>query len=255
MAKENQTIPPEVQELTPERKAYREYVKERYPDNVPENDDGWPELEDRYAADSEEMLSKYKDSEQLIQEMVTLYPEFGGMILDIAVNKMPPRAAIAKYFAQEDLVPQEGDEDYAAYQEAYNERKGKVEARTNTEKELMANQEQTISNIDTFCESKGYDEAKKAALLDYIETAFNDLLMKKVTPETLEAFDRAMNYDADIKTAEEVAAVNAKNEVIEAKTAEEKPGDGIPMASGAGSMQKAKKENEFFQNVGKRKGI
>ena len=255
MAKENQTNPPEEQEMIPARKVYREYIKERYPDNVPENDDGWPELEDRYAADSEDMLSKYKDSEQLIQEMVTLYPEFGGMILDIAVNKMPPRAAIAKYFAQEDLVPQEGDEDYSAYQEAYNERKGKIDARANTENELMANQEQTIKNIDDFCAAKGYDETKKAALLDYIENTFNDLLMKKVTPETLEAFDKAMNYEADLKTAEETAAINAKNEVIDAKTAKANPGDGVPMAAGSGTMQVGKKENEFFKNVGKRRGI
>ena len=255
MAKENQTISPQEQEDMPARKAYREYVKKRYPENIPENDDGWPELEDRYAADTEAMLTKYKESENLIQEMVTLYPEFGGMILDIAVNKMPPRAAIAKYFAQEDLIPKEGDEDYSAYQEAYNERKGKNEARINTENELMANQEQTIKTIDDFCAAKGYDEVKKTALLDKIETTFNDMLMKKVTSETLEAFDKAMNYEEDMKIAGETAAINAKNEAIEAKNAEDKPGDNVPMATGTGTMQGGKKENKFFENVGKRRGI
>ena len=236
------------------RKRYRDYVRERYADRVPESEDGWPELEDLYAEESENMLGRYKESENMMQEAITMYPELGAMILDITINKIPLSVALAKHFSIDDIKPMEGDEDYSEYQKAYDERKSRLEARTKLEAEFLANQEQTIKDIDAYAEKKGYSEEEKNALLDFIETSFSNMMMKKLTPKMIEDYDRAMHYEDDIKSAEEIATINAKNEKIAASASEAIPGDNIPLPK-VGSQKPEKEENKFFKGVGERKRI
>lgn len=244
-------------EEMPPQKSYRDRIKERYPDNIPENDDGWPELENRYATEMEDQLGSYKEAEQVMQEVVTAYPEMAGMLYDIAVNHVPPRVALAKYFSQEDLIPQEGDDDFEAYKSAYEERKANAGKRSAWEKEMQANQEETIKNIDKYCAAKGYDEAKKTELLDFMESAFSDLLLKKVSPAILEAFDKAMNYDADMAAAKSNGVIEGKNAAIEVKRKDVPVDDGVPQPVNTGSMEPAplKQKNSLFDGMRERKGI
>ena len=236
----------------------REKIKARYPDDDPRSEEDWMALEDRYAEDVEGTLGKYKDSEMTLQEVMTAYPELAMILNDIVNNKMPVRAAIAKHFSQEDLISQEGDDDYDAFTSAYNERVESAKKRSALDKEIDANQEESMATIDAYCAEKGHSEQQKEELLAFINDTFQDLLMKKVTKPILDAFNKAMTYDKDIETATKVGEVSGRNTAIEAKKAKEKVvDDGVPTLSKGGSIAEKEigRNQRLFGDIGKRKGI
>lgn len=254
MEEENQKEAP-VMELTGTRKR----LKERYPEAEPADDAGWEELGNRYMDETDAEIGKYKDSESQMSELIAIYPEFGELVYNMVENKMPLRAAIAKLFSQEELIPQEGDDDYESFKSAYNERveaKGKKDAQT---KEIEENEKKSMDNIDQFAQSKGLSEEQKEQLIDLINNHFNELLFKRITPEMLEGFYKQMSFDTAVSDAEKVGEIKGRNANIEAKRAKEKQkenGDGLPNPGGGGAMKKEERtrERNFF-DVGERKGI
>jgi hypothetical protein len=256
---EAQESPMETTEAPMTLRKYREMIKARYPDENPQTDEEWADLEDRYAEETEGVISNYKDSEMTLNEVMTAYPELASILHDIVVNKLPVRAAIAKHFEQEDLIPQEGDPDYPEFDAVLKEKQGAKEKKSALDKEIEDNMDQSIKSIDAFCEQKGYDDTQKQTLLDFIESTFQDLLMKKVTENILDAFNKAMSYDKDLAMAEEAGEIKGKNTAIEAKMAkvDEQMGDGIPDISKGGTMREVEPGvvQKHFGDIGKRKGI
>jgi len=241
-----------------EMRKLREKIKARYPDENPQSDEEWYALEDRYAEDVEGELGKNKESAMTLHEVMLAYPELAMILHDIVVNKLPVRAAIARHFSQEDLISQEGDDDYEAVNTAYNERVANAKKREEIDKEIEANQEATIATIDSYCEKKKYSEEQKTGLLDFINDTFQNLLMKKCTEPIIEAFDKAMNYDTDIAQATEVGEINGKNASLETKIAKEKVvDDGVPTPGKGGPIKEVEvgKNTRIFGDIGKRKGI
>lgn len=246
---------PEAQ--APTLRKYREKIKARYPDEDPQSEDDWMKLEDRYAEEVEGSLGQYKDSEMTLQEVMTAFPEFAQMLYDIVANKMSPRAAIAKHYSQEDLIPQEGDDDYEAYQTAYSEKLDKGKRRQELDKQIDANQDASINTIDEFCEEQGMSEDEKTALLDMINSTFQKMLEKIIDKPMLQGYLKMMTYEKDIASAAEAARIEGKNEAIEikkAKDAESVAGDGVPQPVRGGEIRPEQKKS-FFDGVGKRKGI
>jgi hypothetical protein len=244
----------------PKTRRLREQIKARYADSNPETEEQWTELEDRYADEVEGELGKYKESETTMQEVVQANPELGQLLFDVVINKLPLRVAIAKSIASEDLVPREGDDDYEAYQKAYNERLEGAKKMSALEKQIEANQEASIARIDKFAEEKGLSEEQKNTLLDNIDREFIKILNKEVSPELLEAFYRNLVFDEEMKAAEEAGKIKARNEAIDQKKTKENAenlGDGIPRSEGKGvnTEKSTKKQNEFFSGIKTRKGI
>lgn len=243
----------------PQMRKYQESMKSRYPDEYdPASNE--PDMLDKYSTDLETEVGRYKESEMTLQEIITAYPEFAQMLFDIVVSKVPPNVAIAKHFSQEDLIVPEGAEDYEGYQAALKERTEKAERKSALDKEIEANQDATIAAIDSFCESKGYDDAAKDKLLDFINDTFQEMLMKKVTEPILIAFDKALNHDSNIAEAEQVGELRGKNANIELKKAKDssvKAGDGVPMfgkGNGEADVPEVRK-NKLFGDIKERKGI
>ena len=236
----------------------REKIKARYPDQDPQSEEDWFALEDKYAEDVEEVLAKYKESEMTLHEVMMAYPELAMILNDIVANKLSVKVALAKHYSQEDLIPQEGDDDYEASMTAYNEKLEKAKKRSEIDKEIEANQDASIVAIDAYCESKGYSEEQKTKLIDFINDTFQDLLMKKVTEPILQAFDKAMNYDTDIAQAAQAGEINGKNANINTKIEKEKIiDDGVPAPGKGGPIKEVEmgKNARIFADIGKRKGI
>lgn len=257
MEKETEKTDVEVQpvELTGSRKR----LKERYPDVDPVDDAGWEELNSRYMDEMDAEIGKYKDSELKMTELISVYPEFGELVFNMVEGKMPLRAAIAKVFSQEDLIPQEGDDDYEAYKKAYGDRveqKGKRDAQT---KEIEENEAKSMETIDQFAADKGLSDEQKESLIEIINNHFTELLYKRISTEMLEGFLKQMSFDTAVADAEKVGEIRGRNENIEAKMAKEKEktkGDGLPNAGGGGvlNVDKKPKPRSFF-DIEERKGI
>lgn len=246
---------PEVQ--APTLRKYREKIKARYPDEDPQSEEDWQNLEDKYADEVEGTLGQYKESEMTLQEVMTAFPEFADMLYDIVVNKMSPRAAIAKHYNQEDLIPQEGDDDYEAYQTAYSEKLEKGRKRQDYDKQIEANQDATVQNIDEFCEDQGLSEEQKDELFELINSSFQKMLEKNIDKQMLHGFLKMLTYEKDIADAKEAGRIDGKNTAIEIAKAKEENnavGDGVPQPIKGGEIRPEQKPS-FFSGVGKRKGI
>lgn len=261
--KENEVLPVEEipkEDSTKAMRKYREKIKARYPDANPQTDDEWLDMEDKYAEEVEGMLSQNEADSQVIKEVMMAYPELAMFLNDLFVNKLPLRAAIAKHFAQEDLIPQEGDDDYEVHKKASQERLETVKKREAMDKEIEANQDASISAIDSYAEKNGYSEEQKNGLLDFINDTFQELLMKKISENILSAFDKAMNYDNDVTSAAQAGEVSGKNAAIELKKGkvnEAMAGDGVPILGKGGAIEEKEigRNQRLFGDIGKRKGI
>lgn len=242
-----------------ELKGTRKRLKDRYPEEEPADDDAWEGLYNRYMDESEAELGKYKNAEGKMTELCNIYPEFAELVYNMLENKMPLRAAVAKVFAQEDLIPQEGDDDYEAYKKAYEERVKGVKARDSQTKEIEANESKSIETIDVFCQEKGLTEEQKEELIRLINDHFTELLYKRISPEMLEGFLKQMNFDTAIQEAEKVGEIKGKNANIEAKRVNERKnesGDGLPDSGGGGKLNVVPKPKaKSFFDLPERKSI
>lgn len=231
----------------------------RYPGEPPADAAGWEEIFGRYMDDSEAEMGKYKEAETQMTELCKVYPEFAAVVYELVENRLPFRAAVAKVFSQEDLIPQEGDEDYEAYRAAYAERLEGVKKREAQTREIDANEAKSVETIDRFCEEKGLDDEQKEQLIDVINDHFTELLYKRISPEMLEGFLKQMSYDDAVTEAEKAGLIRGRNEQIEAKRRREHAaadGDGLPGAGGGGALQPAEKiRKRSFFDLPERRGI
>ena len=217
----------------------RRMVKEKYPDFNPTDESEWDAKEDEYAEEMAAYNKDYHDAESKLDEIIGTDPELADVLNDMVVNKVPFRVAIAKHYSQEDLIPVEGEEDFGAYQSAYNERVAKKAARDARDAEIAKNEEESLAAIDAFAEEKAMDEEAKKNFIGFINDIFDQMLYKKLTAEILGAFYNAMNHDADVASATEAGEIAGRNENIEAQIANEEAaaeGDGLPEIEKGGAV-------------------
>lgn len=249
----------ETTEEAPEAEAPKttnDRLRERYPDANPEDDAGWEELRKRYMDDTEA-------TEKEIDDLISSDVDLARVLSDMLVNKQPFRAALAKNIDVASLTPQEGDDDYEAWDKAYNERVAQNKQMVARQQEIDANEVESFDNIDKFCAEKGYDDKTKDAIVDYINEVFDAIVMKKITPELLERMDKARTYDSAVRDAELKGEVKGRNANIEAQRVEEmehEEGDGIPVprVSGSSVVQPAEQPKphsmeSFMRGIGENK--
>lgn len=237
----------------------RQRLKQRYPDETPGDTGGWDQVYNRYMDDTDAELGYYKEAECRLNELCQVYPEFAEVVREMTAGQLPFRAAVAKVFALEDLIPQEGDEDYDAYHAAYGERLAQVKKRGEQSREIEDNEAKSLETIDLFCEEKGLADEEKESLIGIINDHFTELLYKRVSPEMLEGFLKQMSFDTAVTEAAKAGEIRGRNEKIEAKRAQERAlaaGDGLPGIGGGGAVSPADapRRRNFFE-LPERKGI
>lgn len=242
-----------------ELSGWRVRLKERYPELDAEDGAALDAACERYMTESESELGRYKEVEGQLTELCRVYPEFAELVYNMVTNKMPLRAAVAKVFSEEDLIAQDGDDDYDAYRKAYQERTESVKKRDARTQEIEANEAKSIETIDTFASEKGLSEEEKDGLTELINEHFTELLYKRITPEMLEGFLKQMSFETAVSAAEKTGEIRGKNQKIEALRVKEKSivaGDGLPVAGGGGPLNPVvKPQNRNFFDLPQRKGI
>ena len=235
----------ETSEVGTSKPRFRDRVSALYPDMAMETEDDLDAAYNRFADEREEELSGIKDNMQIIEDMMSADEDLRAVLTDMIVNKTPFRAAINKFLTPEDLTPLPTDDDYEAVNKAYNERLEKGKAQASMIEQINKNEEQTYKDFEAFIAEKGYSEEQAQKLNDTIGDVFENLLYKKITPEMLEMFSKAMNYDADIAKATSEGEIKGRNASIEAKrvASEANKGDGIPSIVGGGA-ESGSKDND-----------
>lgn len=260
----NETAESNMEQTTQkEERRLRKGLMSKYPDFNAQTDEEWSAKEDEYYGEVEDELNTFKAAEAELGDVVRANPELANVLNDMAVSKMPFRAALAKYFSQEELIPVDGDDDYEAYEKSYNERLEKSKAREAKDQEMLANEAQSLDAIDAFAQENGLDEEGKTQLIEYINTFFLDMLNKKISPEMISMFNNAINYDGDVAAAKEAGEIKGRNAKIEAQIQEEEDrqkDDGIPDVSKGAEVKDDDKQGEYDHNgifdfMGKRKRL
>lgn len=241
----------------------RKSLKTKYPDFNADTEEEWAAKEDEYYGEVEDELNTYKLAEEQLGDVIKANPELANVLNDMATNRMPFRAALAKYFSQEDLIPVDGDDDFEAYEKSFNERLEKAKSREAKDKEMLKNEQESLDAIDAFAQEQKIDDEGKKKLIEYINTFFEDMLYKRISPDMISMFYNAINYDDDIAAAKEAGEVKGRNAKIEAQIKEEQDrekGDGIPDSNKGGNMEDEPNDegldhNGIFDFMGKRKRI
>lgn len=245
--------------LPVELTGWRVRLKERYPEVDAADSVALDEACERYMAESEAELSKYREVEGKLTELCQVYPEFAELVYNMVSGKMPLRAAVARVFSEEDLIPQDGEDDYEDYRKAYRERLDGMKKRDAQTKEIDDNEAKSIETIDLFCKEKGMTEEQEDELIGVINDHFTELLYKRISPEMLEGFLKQMSFDAAVAEAEKMGEIRGKNERIEAKRMKERAdvaGDGLPGAAGGGPLNPVMKpQARSFFDLPERRGI
>lgn len=244
------------------KRTANERLRERYPDSDPQTDEDWEGLRNRYMDDSEASEKERADFEAEVNDLIASDKDLALILNDMLVNKLPFRAALARSVDLEGLTPQQGEDDYEAWDKAYKERIDQNRKMAERQKEIDSNEEKSFENIDKFCQERGYDEDAKNAIVDFINEIFDSIVMKNVSPELLAKIDKARTYDSAVRDAALEGEVKGRNANIEAQRVEEmekEEGDGIPAPRAASSTPLSPKEDpdkgrftveDFWSGVG-----
>lgn len=240
---ENKTIP------QPQPK-WRERLHTRYPDRAFETDEDWDNAAEEAFAEDEAKMGEYAENDRLINECISADKDLSVIISKMIVDKVPFRIAADGYLT----APKPGDDDWDYYQKSHEERLELGRQLQEQGREKIKNEAETYKAIDTYCESKGYDDTAKDEFIAFINEFYNSLSMKKISIEMLETLDNARTHDKDVKEAFEDGLIEGRNENIEAKQEKEtaaQAGDGIPHFSGAGETpdEDKKPRRSFFADI------
>lgn len=238
-----------------EKPTYRERLQGRYPDMPAQTDEDFAAMSEKYLDDTESELSRYRDSEAAVSELIKSDPEFEAIVTDMLVNGLPFRVAVVKNIPIEDLTPQEGDDDYQGWQQAKSQRLEKAAKMAAQQKEIAENEVASSKLFNDYVQEKGMSEAEQEEFLSIINDALFALLYKKIDRKFLDLCYKGSRFDKAVEEAEQVGETNGRNAAIEAKKAasdNKAQGDGIPgSAGGAGAMapQRKVKRNPFFDGL------
>lgn len=233
---------------------YRDRLKAKYPDMAAQTDEDYNIMSEKYFDDTEAEMTRYRDSEKAVSDLIESDPEFKAIVSDMLVNGMPFRVAIAKHINPEDLVYNEEDDNYDNWQKAKQDRLDRAARYAEMQKEIANNEIETSRIFNEFCEEKSIPEEERDAFLQIINDNLIGLLYKKVDKKFLELCYKGSTYDKAVEQAAKEGEINGRNQKIQAEKAKidkEIAGDGLPNPSGKQTTQEKEKpkKDPFFKGM------
>lgn len=198
-------------------------------------------------------LDNTASGDSVIGEILAEYPELYAIIQDLDAGK-PFEVALAANVDVEDLKPLEGDEDYAAYEEARNSRNSRKQKAAEHKARFDSNREESLQILQDYFAEKTMDEKAGEAFANYIDGMITDYLDGKVTRDFLDVFYRGMHYGEDVEAAREAGAIDAKNARIDAereKRSTQTDGMPSPGSAIANPTASAMEEDDLFAEIGR----
>lgn len=233
----------------PNRTAFSKRFSKRH------SDVDFEDKEARYAAmnDDADTLGKYEESGQALSKMLDNNKWLAAMVLDSTKKGMHPFEWMAsqgidiKAALEDDELGKKVADQITKYQE-------KVAEQEKHGEELMKNLQKSREALDKL----GLSDDEANDLYGKVWGVIADAEEGNIYAETWKLFQNAYNYDSDISSARDEAAMQARNEKIQNKV-KSSESEGIPpslSSSGAGNKpattaktQKKSKTSEFFDGL------
>ncbi len=233
----------------PNRTAFSKRFSKRH------SDVDFEDKEARYAAmnDDADTLGKYEESGQALSKMLDNNKWLAAMVLDSTKKGMHPFEWMAsqgidiKAALEDDELGKKVADQITKYQE-------KVAEQEKHGEELMKNLQKSREALDKL----GLSDDEANDLYGKVWGVIADAEEGNIYAETWKLFQNAYNYDSDISSARDEAAMQARNEKIQNKV-KSSESEGIPpslSSSGTGNKpataaktQKKSKTSEFFDGL------
>jgi len=233
----------------PVKHKYADRLAKAYPGKQFSSDQEYEDAHEDYVKD----LEGYKERGTIAnQKLVALFeaePQIADVITSmIAGDTM--RSALARHIGAEDLVPEEGDPDYAKWDENNKQRLARIENTNKFNQEFNDNLEFSRQSVEAFAEENNLKPEEAEKILTEFDDMLKDIFRGKITKETLAKIVRAVKHDEAVKEAKEEGIIAGKNEAVKAVVEKETPKtDGIPVVGKTGDVQEVEEEEKVPDEV------
>lgn len=233
---------------TVKKHRYHDRLTEAYPDRKFENDQEYETALDELLNDLDSYKKRGVEANRKLLGLFEASPEVAEVVSDMVAGATF-RQALARHISPEDLTPQEGDPDYAGWEENVKERQKKADDRRAFEEDYATNLELTKKNAEEFLSENEMSEEDAKQFIDYLDAILSDAYKGMVSKETLTLVQKARSYEDDIAKAKEDGEISGRNSKIVAEKEEsKKEGDGLPDITGSDPENKEKK-GHFLDSV------
>ncbi len=241
-----QAVPADNVEERPNRKAFSQRFSKRH------SDIDFEDKEARYAAmnDDADMLGKYEESGQALSKMLDSNKWLAAMVLDSTRKGMHPFEWMAsqgidiKAALEDEELSKKVADQITKYQE-------KVAEQEKHSEELTKNLQKSREELDKL----GLPDDEANDLYAKVWGIIADAEEGNISADTWKLFMNAYNYDSDISSARDEAAMQARNEKIQNKM-RSSSSEGLPPSlstSGNGNKpsepKKSGKKSSFFDGL------
>jgi len=217
---------------------FAERIKAKYPERDYSNPDEVHNASMEGYDAEHERLKKVIESNKAIADRMMADPKAAAALSEFMSGKPLP-AALKKYFTDDELSMNEGEDGYAEYLAAQQERALKDAESKQAQQEFADNFEKSHEEIAAYAEETGRTEEEMTQFLDDVQKTFFDPLLKGQWGKAfLVMCDKAMSHDKDVEVAQEVGRVSGKNEKIVDRKKERTAG-GLPDAGAGGGAANA----------------
>lgn len=216
------------------REMMLERLQNRYPDKDFSDDEAiFGQISDDVDEVDKE-LAGYKEREKAFSDMFTSDPRSAHFITSWREGENPVIAFVRRFGKDiKDVI--EDPEWQKEVEEADKEFVARVAKEKEFDELYEKNNEESIAVLDKFKKERGLSNEQMGAVVALLNGLFNDMIVGKITAESLDMALKAINHDSDVEVANQEGLVQGKNTKVEEKLRKPKGGDGMPSLAGSGS--------------------
>lgn len=222
----------ENQEVKSKRDTFAERLRKKYPDKEFADDEAmFGQINDDYD-DYDKKIDQYKKDEQSISDMFASDPRSAKFISEWAEGG-DPAMILVKMFGEDNIKDAIEDPEKAeAFAAANKEYLDRVSENKKYEEEYKKNLQVTVDNLDKIQKKHGLTDEQVDEMMEKWANMISDGVNGLATDDVLEGLLKSMNYDKDVKKADEEGEVRGRNTRIEEKLRKKNKGDGMPQLDG-----------------------
>lgn len=254
----NDTEVTETLEETPTEKKPRELFYERVRTNFPEGK--YDEDEDEYFRnamqmfdDSDNAMNVVRENNEKLFKRLESDPSAAAALAEF-IDGTPLPVALRRYFTDEELSAQEGDDYFESYKKAGEERDAHKKEVNDYIEKIKANSTESEKNFKEYAEENGLTPEESEKMWEFYQNLMNEMSSGMISKDFLSLMHKGKHYNQDVEDANEAGKAAGRNEKIVEKLSKPK-GDGLPEPTGgkAGVEPKEKRplspEVEMFKHI------
>lgn len=256
----NDTEVTETLEETPTEKKPRELFYERVRTNFPEGK--YDEDEDEYFRnamqmfdDSDNAMNVVRENNEKLFKRLESDPSAAAALAEF-IDGTPLPVALRRYFTDEELSAQEGDDYFESYKKAGEERDAHKKEVNDYIEKIKTNSAESEKNFKEYAEENGLTPEESDKMWEFYQNLMNEMSTGMISKDFLSLMHKGRNYNQDVEDANEAGKAAGRNEKIVEKLSKPK-GDGLPEPTGgkAGVEPKEKEMDprlKFMQDLASR---